>query len=254
MGIFGEIAMGLDRVTFARRAGFHPEPWQQRVLRSGASRILLNCTRQGGKSTTVATLACHTALFKPGSTTLIVSRAERQSAELLRKSVAMFNAHGRPTDPKAESKLALELDTGSRIIALPGSEASIRSYSHVDLLIFDEASKVVNATYESMRPVVAVGGGTVVALSTPFGTRGWWYEAWRSKGPQDEYWERYEVPATQCPHISPEFLAQERRRMGSWWYEQEYMCRFLDAQDAVFKQVDIDRMFAEDYETWELGV
>ena len=38
--------------------------------------------------------------------------------------------------------------------------------------------------------MLAVSGGTLMALSTPFGTRGWWYEAWRG----DEDWERYEVP------------------------------------------------------------
>ena len=37
------------------------------------------------------------------------------------------------------------------------------------------------------------------------GRQGWWYEAWRSH----EAWERYEVPAEQCPRISREFLDEE---------------------------------------------
>src|SRR6267378_1473857 len=79
--------MKYDRVTFARRAGFAPEPWQARVLHSESPRILLNCARQSGKSSTVAMLACHTALYVPNSTTLIVSYALRQSVELFRKVV-----------------------------------------------------------------------------------------------------------------------------------------------------------------------
>jgi hypothetical protein len=96
--------------------------------------------------------------------------------------------------------------------------------------------------------MLAVSGGRLVALSTPFGTRGWWYEAWRSGEP----WERYEVPAAECPRISPEFLEEERRTIGDWWFDQEYGCRFLDAQSAAFRREDIDRAFEEEVDTWTL--
>ena len=85
-----------------------------------------------------------------------------------------------------------------------------------------------------------------MALSTPFGTRGWWYEAWRS----DEAWERHEVPADRCPRISPAFLEEERRTVGEWWYSQEYGCVFLDAQSAAFGRAEVDAMFAEAVEPW----
>ena len=89
----------------------------------------------------------------------------------------------------------------------------------------------------------------LLALSTPFGTRGWWYEAWENGG---STWERYEVPATKVPRISPEFLAEERRTLGEWWFEQEYMCRFLDAETQAFRREDIDRAFEEEVQAWEL--
>ena len=54
--------------------------------------------------------------------------------------------------------------------------------------------------------MLAVSGGRLLAMSTPFGTRGWWYEAWRS----NEDWERYEVPAERCPRISAAFLDENR--------------------------------------------
>lgn len=156
-----------------------------------------------------------------------------------------------PTE--AESALRLELrsptgETGSRIISLPGKEQTIRGYSGVDLLVVDEAARVSDDLYYSVRPMLAVSGGRLIALSTPFGTRGWWYEAWRS----DEPWERYEVPATECPRISAEFLEEEQRNMGEWWYRQEYLCEFLDAQTAAFRHEDIQRMFDGEVETWQL--
>ena len=77
----------------------------------------------------------------------------------------------------------------------------------------------------SIRPMLAVSGGRLIALSTPFGTRGWWYEAWRSR----ESWERYEISASRCPRIAPDFLDEERRAMGEWWFAQEYDCHCLNA-------------------------
>ncbi len=87
----------------------------------------------------------------------------------------------------------------------------------------------------------------MIALSTPFGTRGWWYEAWRSAEP----WERFEVPATECPRISPEFLDEERRNLGEWWFRQEYFCEFLDAQSQAFRREDIERALGR-VEKWDL--
>ena len=96
--------------------------------------------------------------------------------------------------------------------------------------------------------MLAVSRGRLIAPSTPFGTRGWWYDAWRSGEP----FERYAVPATDCPRISGEFLAEERRTLGEWWFDQEYLCRFLDAQSAAFRSEDIDAAFSEEIETWDL--
>ena len=254
MGVLTEIAYKFDRVAYARATGFEPEPWQQRVLHSESPRILLNCARQSGKSSTVALIGAHTALYVPNSTTLIVSYALRQSVELFRK-VTSRGAMRKymPVEVVAETQTSFEFDNGSRVVALPGTEASIRSFSNVHTLLFDEASHVPDETYEAARPVVAAtGGGRIIALSTPFGTRGWWWSAWRDTSKDAEQWERYEVTAAEAPHISAKFLAQEKRRMGAWWFDQEYRCIFRDAQDSVFRQEDIDRMFAEDYETWDL--
>jgi hypothetical protein len=209
---------------------------------------LLNAARQSGKSTTVAILATHTALYEPESLVLLLSPTLRQSAELFKKCLAVYRSVEHPIPSESETALTLTLQNGSRIVSLPGKEANVRGYSGVRLLIVDEASRVPNDLYASARPMLAVSGGRLLALSTPFGTRGWWYEAWVSSEP----WEHYEVPATQVPRISAEFLAEERRTLGEWWFEQEYMCRFLDAETQAFRREDIDRAFEEEVQAWEL--
>jgi hypothetical protein len=65
-------------------------------------------------------------------------------------------------------------------------------------------------------------GGRLILLSTPFGRRGHFWEAWNSEGRA-----RVEVPAEKVPRISPAFLAAERLALGEAWYRQEYECQFL---------------------------
>jgi hypothetical protein len=166
---------------------------------------------------------------------LMLAPSQRQSAELLRKTRSLLNALGPTVGSEAESALALELANGSRIVSLPGKEATIRGYSDVALLAIDEAARVEEDLYVAVRPMLAVSGGRLVALSTPYGQRGWFYEAWQSSEP----WQRIRVSAPECPRISAEFLAQERRVMSPAAFASEYECQFTDAVDAVFAHDDV---------------
>jgi hypothetical protein len=82
-----------DAPRAARRA------WQRELLLSSDNSILLCCSRQAGKSTTVAALAVHTALFRVPALTLILSPSQRQSGETFRKIKNAYNALGRPARP-----------------------------------------------------------------------------------------------------------------------------------------------------------
>ena len=238
-----DLALALDAVAFARAAGLEPDPWQARILRSAARRTMLNCSRQAGKSTVTSLLALHTALYVPGSLILILAPALRQSQELFRKVKQHASACNIPNEAiEAETSLRIELANGARIETLPGKEGTIRGFSAVSLLIVDEASRVPDELYRAVRPMLAVSGGRLALLSSPFGKRGFFYEEWHGGGP---LWERIEVPATQIPRISADFLAEERRALGPW-YDQEYMCQFLDTQFQLYSTSDIDAAIRSD--------
>ncbi len=232
----------LDPASLMRHAGMVPDPWQERLLRTAAARVLLLCCRQSGKSTVTAALALFEALYRPESLVLLLSPSLRQSQELFRKVQDFRNRLGPSTPVKEESALRVEFSNGSRIVALPGNEETIRGYSGVRLLIVDEAARVPDTLYLSVRPMLAVSGGRLVCLSTPFGRRGFFFEEWSGTAS----WERIRITADQCPRISPAFLKEERESLGEWWYRQEYLCEFSDTNDQYFRSEDIERAFTDE--------
>lgn len=244
-----DMARHLDPAALAEAVGMRPDPWQTAVMRTAALRVLLNCCRQSGKSTTCALKAVHVAVYEPGSLILLLSPSLRQSQELFRKVVATYKNLGRPVASEGENALSLALENGSRIVCLPGSEGTVRGYSGVRLLIVDEAARVTDDVIAAVRPMLAVSGGQLIALSTPFGRRGWWYEAWEHGGAT---WERVRIPASECPRISDAFLAEERAALGSWLFSQEYGCEFGDTAAAAFAGDDIANCFRVEVQTWSL--
>jgi len=226
----GYFSCALDPARLLSSIGIRADPWQRQVLQSRQRHLLLNCSRQSGKSTAVAALALHTALFTAGSLTLIISKSQRQSIELFRKVKDIYNALGRPFASSIENLTNLELANGSRVVALPGKEATVRSYSKVDLILIDEASRVPDDLYYAVRPMLAVSRGRLVALSTPFGARGFFWKEWEeSKAAQ-----RIVVTWHDCPRITPEFIAGELATMGQTWIDQEYLCLFTTMHGLVY--------------------
>jgi hypothetical protein len=233
----GDLRLALDRAAFARSLGLEPDPWQEELLHTRSDRVLLNCCRQSGKSTMSGLIALHRALYHPGSLILCLAPALRQSQELFGKVLGFYRDLGRPVAPQAERKLSLELENDSRIVTLPGTEKTIRGFSGAALLIVDEAARVDDELYFAVRPMLAVSGGALMMLTTPYGKRGVFYEEWTG----GQGWERYEVPASECPRISPEFLEEERDTLPPWVCRQEYECSFEETENQVFTTDMIDR-------------
>jgi len=214
----------------AESLGFHADPWQADVLDSAAKKTLLNCSRQSGKSSVSSISALHQAIFMPGSLVLMVSPSLRQSSELFRKFLSYLEILPDMPVRNENTKLSIKLANGSRVVSLPGSEGTIRGYSAVNLLLIDEAARVVDDLYFAVKPMLAISRGRLLALSTPFGKRGWFFHEW-SEGMG---WQKHTVPATDCPRISPEFLDGERRSMPGRTFDTEYLCQFTETDDQLF--------------------
>ncbi len=234
-----------DAVLMSERAGITPDVWQSDLLRSNARQVILNCSRQAGKSTITSILGLHTALFQDNALILLLSPSLRQSVELFKKLKDFYTAVASPFLPTAteESSLRLQFSNGSRVVALPGSESTVRGYSAVSLLIVDEASRIDDALYFSIKPMLATSNGKLILLSSPYGRRGIFYDIWEN-GADD--WLRIKIVASQCPRISPDFLESERCTLPTFWFDQEYMGKFCETLDSFFNYDDIERAVSSD--------
>lgn len=230
----------VDPVAFGERIGFVADPWQADVLRSKAKRLLLNCCRQSGKTSTTALMAAHQALFSPKTLTLISAPSERQSKELLRKIRGILGLTPEPPNFDRNSAQTLEVENGSRIVALPATTQNLRGFSSPSLVLIDEASFCDDELFDAMTPMMAANSAArMVLLSTPNGKRGRFYQIWKD-GDETE-WLKVRITADQCPRIANEFLESERRIMPEFFFLQEYYCQFTDASTQIFATELIER-------------
>jgi len=187
-------------------------------------------------------MAVHRAYFHEESLTIAVSPSARQTGEFIRKAKGFAGKLGVKARGDGDNEISMLFPNGSRIVGLPGSEATVRGFSAVALMLVDEAARVSDDLYKAVRPFLAVGDGDLWLISTPFGKRGFFYEEWSRGG----RWVKFKVPVTECPRIGREFLEEERAAMGERWFEQEYMCEFVDVGGSLFDRGAIEEAFSKD--------
>jgi hypothetical protein len=248
--ILRDLAAALKPSVFARtHLGIVPDEKQTQVLDSRSKQLILNCSRQWGKSTISSILALHQAYYVPKSLVLVISPTLRQSGELVRKIQLYLPLLGIRKKSDGVNTLSLELPNKSRIIGLPGQDSTIRGFSGANLLIVDEASQVSDNLYRSCRPFLAASrNGRIVMVSTPFGTRGFFWDEWE----RGQDWQRLSTPATECARISPEFLERERRSMGEAWFKQEYLCEFLENENTYLPRAWVEAAFTREVGAYSL--
>ena len=177
--MWGDAQFLADPGLFAeKRLGLTPDLKQAELLRGNLRRVLLNCSRQWGKSTITAALALHRALYEEDSLTIVVSPTLRQSGEFLRKAKGFARKLGMRVRGDGDNEISLLLPNQSRIVGLPGTEATVRGFSRPSLIVIDEAARVLDELYKAVRPMLATGDGDLFVMSTPFGQRGFFWEEW----------------------------------------------------------------------------
>jgi hypothetical protein len=206
------------------------DEWQKTILATKGN-ICLRSGRQVGKSTVVSILAGDYAAQNPQKLIMIIAAVERQAYLLFEKCLYYMektyprlikSGKDRPT------KSCIRLKNGSTIYCLPTGLTGygIRGYT-IDLLIADEAAFIPDDVFTALSPAIATRtplGARIILLSTPFGRKGYFANAFK-----DDTFTKFHVSSEECPRIDKEFLEQEKKRMTKLQYTQEYLGEFVDA-------------------------
>ena len=144
------------------------DSWKCDVLLSAAPRLLLNATRQSGKSTVAALKAAWTVL--QGGLAVVVSPSLRQSGFLFRKLARHLVAS--EASFRRETMTEVELASGGLAVSLPGDRpAMLRGLSlrHEGpaVLIVDEASRVRDELWATISPMLAAAPPRSRSCSRP---------------------------------------------------------------------------------------
>ena len=231
--------------------------WQVELMRKlsgsvnsgeGGLRTIVAASRQVGKSE-FASLWITWSLITHGHSIAITSPSFRQSLELAGKVRShVYNLGLSETD--RDSITDFKLATGGRLIVLPGdgSARTSRGFT-IDQLIVDEAAFLESdEIIAALGPSLALANGSILMVSSPGGTKGLFFDCWRS-----DRFHKVKVRADECARISAEFLEEQRSILTSSQYSREYEGEFASDNGQWIKPEWIDQALydpSEEDDSW----
>jgi hypothetical protein len=137
---------------------------------------------------------------------VVVSHAVRQSAEPVRRVKECLLKAG--CKLKTDNVFGLELDNGSRVLALPGNEDSIRGLTVDGWIIADEAALISEEIIAAVRPMRARRPEARFAMLSTAGTRtDPFWNVWSNDDPS---WLRLKATADIVDLYDQGYLERER--------------------------------------------
>ncbi|NJO30842.1 MAG: hypothetical protein HC874_27290 [Richelia sp. SL_2_1] len=230
------------------------DEWQKEFIAYKGHKILV-AGRQTGKSEAQAYDNALFAVNNPGTNVLLISKTERQSEELLIKTLNFLldrfpGRVGRgKLKPLKHSVHVMPLnrkDKPSKIMCLPVGTAGvgIRAFT-IHKLSVDEAQLVDDDVFTSITPMLLTTGGHISLTGTPRGRRGYFWNAYENKLDHfkvfhinsEEVINNRAINASwteQQRKNALDHLAQEKQRMTPKQFAQEYEGLFVEDLDQLF--------------------
>lgn len=239
--------VGLAKLLF----DWEPFDYQIAPLNDTSKRIAIRAGRQTGKTTLTAIKGLYSAIWNDGTTTLVISKTQRQAGVLFRKMKQLINISAmkfpqlRLKDQiSRETQTVLEFENGSVIYCLPATEdgSNIRGFT-AHVIIVDEAAYIKDAVYTAISPMLATTNGRLILIGTPCGVNNFFHRVFVE---EDLHFSRYHFLSKQSPLIEPDFLVSEHRKMPMIEYMQEYEAEFMEEADSFYPIKLIDSCMEED--------
>src|SRR3990167_4962503 len=171
-----------------------------------------------------------------GEDILMIALTERQAYNLFMKTLNYLIARYPNHIAKGRYKPTMywiTLKSGVKIMCHPTglTGEGLRTYT-IKKIFCDEASRVSDAVFTAVTPMLAVTKGTIDVASTPCGKQGYFYQASKR-----EDFKQWYVSSEACERIDKLHLEREKKAMSKLEYAQEYLGAFLD---------ELKRFFSDD--------
>ena len=219
--------------------------------------------RQIGWTTLVAAHQFWLAFFHPDQNIIDLSRTERESVLLLRKSKYGFQhlpdwMVERGPDSLVDHQQKMAFDNGSMVTAMPSASDPARGES-ASLVVVDEWAFLPNPeeAWASIEPVADVGG-RIIGLSTANGSGNFFHELWVGSSTGSNRFEPMFFPWSATEDRDETWYQSKQESMLSWQLAQEYPTTpeeaFIKSGNPVFDLDVLEEMNAmvEPGQAWYL--
>ena len=183
--------------------------------------------RQIGWTTLVAAHQFWLAFFRPDQNIIDLSRTERESVLLLRKSKYGFQHMPdwmveRGPDPLVEHQQKMAFSNGSQITSMPSASDPARGES-ASLVVVAEWAFLPNPeeAWASIEPVADVGG-RIIGLSTANGSGNFFHELWVGASTGNNRFAPMFFPWSASEDRDESWYESKQDSMLSWQLAQEY--------------------------------
>jgi len=183
--------------------------------------------RQIGWTTLVAAHQFWLAFFKPDQNIVDLSRTERESVLLLRKSKYGFQHMPgwmleRGPESLVEHQQKMSFDNGSMITSMPSASDPARGES-ASLVVVDEWAFLPNPeeAWASIEPVADVGG-RIIGLSTANGSGNFFHQLWVGSETGTNQFMPMFFPWSAAENRDEAWYQSKKDSMLSWQLAQEY--------------------------------
>jgi len=235
---FNERVLGIDHPTYQRDC--------IRAILGEPLVAIVKGRQIGATQYVIAPAVVYFAFTRPYTTVLITSLTMRQATYVLTRIKNLIAGNAALKRSLVDVSLErLRLSNGSEVLSLPSGVdgSSLRGYSP-SLAIVDEAAFVPDrAIQDALLPSLAVTGGALVVVSTPWGVGSYFYRCAR----ENPAFKVLEIPSSRSPFIPPGFLEARRLDTDPLSYRTEYLGEFVASADAYFSHESI-KAAIRDYE------
>lgn len=219
---------------------FQPYQYQKDIMHAVEDNRFVICKmpRQTGKTTTMAAVICHFAMFNPEFNIAILANKASTAREILsRIQLAYENIPWFLQQGVVEwNKGNIELENGSKIMAASTSSAAIRGMS-INLVYLDEFAFVPHTIQEeffaSVYPTISSGKTSrVLITSTPNGMN-MFYKIWSDAEKGHNDYKTVSVNWWDVPGRDEAWKEQTIRNTSERQFAVEFECEFLGSTNTL---------------------